>query len=186
MRRIHLFCKKIIFSLFLPTATERIRSSDFELGQARAISDSSEDILFVIPPTHTEYTSLTDVRFSCKLVVTRPDGSVLVERTDTIVLINNILHSLFMAVTVTLNGRLVSDSSELYHMRPYLESLLGYSKQTQKSQLTLAGFYFDKDFNQPYGRLVGTALVGGVVDTRTISTNAPIERRQLLHRGGPV
>ena len=168
-----------------PTATERLSSQDFEIGPAQAISDSSEDILFVIPPTHTEYTSLADVRFSCELVVSRPDGTALIDRTDTVVPVNNLLHSLFKSVTISLNGRLISDSSELYAMRAYLESLLGFSKQTQKSKLTLAGFYLDKDFDQPQGRVLGAALSAGANDTRTVTTTAP-ERRKLLHRGGPI
>ena len=147
---------------YLPaTATERHSTHDCELRPAQATNDTTNDYLFIVPASHSEFTSLADIRFMCDLVVTPPGGAAFVDTTHNFAPINNILHSLFESVTIELNGRTISDTSKMYFMRVYLESLLGYSRQTQKSQLTCAGSDLDnnlEDAGSSYGALSNTNL----------------------------
>ena len=172
-----------LFSL-PPTVTERISTHDFEIGPAQAVLDSSEDILFVVPAAHNDFISLNDVRFSCDLVVRRHDKTEMAALEDTITPINNIMHSLFKSVTLLLNGRLVSDSSELYYMRAYIETLLGYSTQTQKSQLSMSGWYLDEDLSVPQqGDVRGTDVATRFV---YFANKGAMARRQWLFDGQPL
>ena len=166
-----------------PTVTERISTSDFEIGPAQTVVDTSDDILFVVPAAYNDSISLVDIGFSCDLLILRHDGTGMDELVDTIVPVNNLLHTLFKSVTLTLNGRLISDSSEMYFMRAYLETLLGYSTQTQKSQLSLAGWSIDDDLAAPqYGEARGAA------DTRTVyvKQKGAKKRRDMMFKGQPV
>ena len=133
---------------YLPsTLTERWNTKDFEIGPSQATFDEAQDITFDIAPNFSELLSLADIRFTCELHISNNGSNVL--STDIVAPVSNILHSLFSTVTVTLGGRNISDTSGLYHMRAYLESLLGYTKAAQDSQLTSAGWYLDTDLNKP-------------------------------------
>lgn len=58
--------------------------------------------------------------------------------------VNNFLHSLFSQVDVSLNGTLITSSTNTYAYRAYLETLLSYGSDTKTSQLTSALFYKDE------------------------------------------
>jgi hypothetical protein len=57
---------------------------------------------------------------------------------------NNFLHSLFSQVDVSLNGVLITNSSNTYGYRAYIENLLSYGPPAKKSQLT-ASLYIKDD-----------------------------------------
>jgi len=54
------------------------------------------------------------------------------------------LHSLFTQVDISLNGTLITASTNTYPYRAMLETLLSYGEDAKKSQLTSALFYKDK------------------------------------------
>jgi hypothetical protein len=143
---------------YLPsTLTERWNTRDYDVGPAQATFDDASDITFDIAPSYTELISLADIRFTCELFVnkTAKEKTVTTDKTeekveDIIAPINNIIHSLFQTVTVTIGGRTISDSSNLYHMRAYLESLLGYSTAAQTSQLSSAGWCLDTNLEKEH------------------------------------
>jgi len=56
---------------------------------------------------------------------------------------NLFLHSLFSQVDISLNGTLVTPSTNTYPYRAMLETLLSYGEDSKKSQLTSALFYKD-------------------------------------------
>ena len=58
--------------------------------------------------------------------------------------INNILHSVFSQVDVTLNQKLISSHNTDYHYKAEMESLLMYDASAQRSQMQSAGFYEDE------------------------------------------
>ena len=172
-----------LFSL-PPTVTERLSTHDFEIGPAQAVLDSSEDILFVIPATYNDFISLNDMRFSCDLMVRKHDKTEMNALEDTITPVNNILHSLFKSVTLTSNGRLVSDSSELHYMRAYIETLLGYSTQTQRSQFSMAGWFLDEDSIVPqHGEVRGADIATRIVH---VANKGAKVRRDWLLEGQPI
>lgn len=100
-----------------------------------------------------EYIDLSNTMLQLKVKITKADGSNL-DAGEEVGPVNAFLHSLFSQVDVTLNGRLVSQSSSLYGYRAYLESLLNYGKDAQESQLTAGLFYKDTngklDVTNPY------------------------------------
>ena len=112
---------------YLPsTLTERWNTKDYDIGPSQATFDEAQDITFDIAPSYNELLSLADIRFTCELHVS--ENGMNLTTTDIFAPISNILHSLFSTVTVTVGGRNICDSSGMYHMRAYLESLLGYHK----------------------------------------------------------
>ena len=58
--------------------------------------------------------------------------------------VNLFLHSLFSQVDISLNGTLITASTNTYPHRAMLETLLSYGKDAKKSQLTSALFYKDQ------------------------------------------
>ena len=58
--------------------------------------------------------------------------------------VNLFLHSLFSQVDISLNGTLITQSTNTYPYRAMLETLLSYGENTKKSQLTSALFYKDQ------------------------------------------
>jgi len=61
--------------------------------------------------------------------------------------VNLLLHSMFSQVDVTLNGTLISSSTNTYPYRSMLETLLSYGEDAKKSQLTSELFYKDEAGN---------------------------------------
>ena len=57
---------------------------------------------------------------------------------------NLFLHSLFSQVDISLNGTLITQSTNTYPYRAMLETLLSYGEDAKKSQLTSALFYKDQ------------------------------------------
>ena len=49
--------------------------------------------------------------------------------------VNNILHSLFSEIDVSLNGKVVTPGTDTYPYKAYLEKLLSYSPDTFKTQM---------------------------------------------------
>ena len=139
---------------YLPsTLTERWTTKNYDIGPSQAMFDDAPNVVFTIPASQNELISLADIRFMCDLVVTKPDGN-RINTADPIAPINNILHSLFQNVTLTVAGRNISDAASFYHVRAYLESLLGFTKNARDSQLSCAGWSIDTDLHLPH--LTGT------------------------------
>ena len=57
--------------------------------------------------------------------------------------VNNWLHSLFSQVDLSLNGRLITPSTNTYPFRAYMETLLTYGPAAKKSHLTGSLWYKD-------------------------------------------
>ena len=123
-----------------PTITERAATHDVLVGPAAATFDEAPDIRFEIAPS-TDLISLADMRFECELYLFKRNGQPMDDQQNACPK-NNMLGSLFQSVTVEIAGRCISDPSNLYFIRSYLENLLGYSREAQNSQLTSEGFFY--------------------------------------------
>ena len=60
-----------------------------------------------------------------------------------IIPIDNILHSIWSGVDVTMNGEVVSTTSKTYMYKSYIETLLNNSHSTKEYQLKLSGYFGD-------------------------------------------
>jgi hypothetical protein len=78
-----------------------------------------------------------------RVKITRANGENL-DAADTVGPVNNFLHSLFSQVDVSLNGTLITSSTNTYPYRAYIENLLSYGPAAKQSQLTAGLFYKDK------------------------------------------
>ncbi|GFX35856.1 integrase catalytic domain-containing protein [Trichonephila clavipes] len=97
------------------------------------ISGSAEDYI---------YFSQTQLYVKAKIV--KVDNTPIT-KDDTIGPVNLFLYSLFSQVDVSLNDRVVSNSSNTYPYRSYIETLLNHGYDSKTSQLTAELFYKDSD-----------------------------------------
>jgi hypothetical protein len=82
------------------------------------------------------------IRLFVRGKLTTPDGTDL-EITDHTAFTNNFLHSLFSQCNVSLNDVSVTQTSDMYNYRAYLETLLSYGTDGSKSHLTNSYWYID-------------------------------------------
>lgn len=71
--------------------------------------------------------------------------------------LDNVMHSLFNGVDVTMNHELVSTTNQKYMYKAYIETVLNNSASTKKYQLQMQGYYGDSghrdtDFNISYNK----------------------------------
>ena len=74
--------------------------------------------------------------------ITTANGSVPVA-TKQVAPINNILHSLFESVRITINDFLISTNSNNYPYKSYISTCLTYSAMAKNSHLNTQGYYQD-------------------------------------------
>ena len=92
-------------------------------------------------PKGTSFIDLSKTQLFLTLKVTQADGTDL--DVQTVGLINNPLHSIIKQFSIRLNGTLITEQSDTYAYRAYLESLLNYNKSAKDTFLTSALFYQD-------------------------------------------
>jgi len=93
------------------------------------------DIEFVIPGDSDTYVDL-DLKLFVKEKLQTEDKADLPE-TDYTAVVNNLLHSLFSQCTIYLNGTQITQATELYPYRAYIESHSTYGNDAANSQLTM-------------------------------------------------
>lgn len=102
----------------------------------------SGPIEFMIKGNSEDYLDLSNSYIHLQAKVVQPDGTALVPDDDSAVAPENLfLHALFSEVDVSLNGVLISNSTNTYSYRAYLETLLSYGADAKNSQLANAMFY---------------------------------------------
>lgn len=99
---------------------------------------------FHIASSGEEYLDLNLTQLYVKVKIVKTDGGAIAKDVQ-IGPVNLFLHSLFSQVDVTLNDRLVSDSSNTYPFKAYLQTLLNNGYDSKTSQLTSEMFYKDSD-----------------------------------------
>ena len=104
---------------------------------------SGAPIEFDVSASGDDYMDLTNSLLHVRAKIVKSDGSNI-PANETVGPVNNFLHSLFSQVDVTLNGTLITSSTNTYAYRAYLESLLSYGPAAKQSQLTSALFYKDE------------------------------------------
>ena len=103
-----------------------------------------DPIEFTIPKG-TSFIDLSKTQLFVTLKITQDDGTDI--DVQTVGLINNPLHSIIKQFSIRLNGTLITEQSDTYAYRAYLESLLNYDKSAKETFLTSALFYKDTHGN---------------------------------------
>ena len=104
-------------------------------------SVDQSDLQFKIPADYYTYIDL-NIRLFVRGKLTAADGKDL-QATDFTAVTNNLLHSLFTQFSLNLNCTSITQSTDLYQYRAYLETLLTYGTDALSSNLTNAYWYID-------------------------------------------
>ena len=148
-----------------PTQTSIVDSHVVEL-QPMASLDSGGPIEFLIPGSGDDYLDLANTILHVQVKVTRANGDDL-DLADPVGPVNNWLHSLFGQVDVSLNGTLVTQSTNTYAYRAFIETLLSYGADAKGTQLTGQLWYKDTAAHMDAVEIVdGAAANAGFVARR--------------------
>ena len=130
--------------LFLtpPTASgvEQVEWVDYRPVNSVGLNGSVE---FRIPASGMQYIDMRRTMLYWKgqaVDENGADATLTNIATEKVVPVNNILHSVFSQVDVTLNQKLISSHTQHYAYKSMIESFLNYDKSAQESQMYAAGF----------------------------------------------
>ena len=137
-------CAKSELDLFsLPPTQTSIESGTFvEYHPISSLTDAAP-IEFEVSSSGDDYMDFANSYLYVRAKITRSNGNDL-EADDSVGPVNNFLHSLFSQVDVSLNGTLITNSTNTYPYRAYIETLLSYGPPAKKSHLTASLFYKDE------------------------------------------
>jgi hypothetical protein len=96
------------------------------------------DLEFLIPGDNDTYLDL-DNKIFMRGQLTKADGTAL-DAKDHTAGTNNFLHSFFSQCSISLNGVAGTSTTELYHYRSYIETLLTYRSDAASTHLTNANW----------------------------------------------
>ena len=145
-------CTNTGLDLFtLPPLNTSVESGGWTVAYPLATLSESGPIEFLIKGSGEEYIDLANTYIHVQARVTKPDGLDLTVEDDNLVVPENLfLHTLFSEVDVSLNGVLVSTSSNTYPYRSYIETLLNYGRDAKDTQLASSMFYTSKTSPYPF------------------------------------
>ena len=127
----------------LPTTQTSIEHAQWVEHQPPVASiGTGGPIEFLLPGSGDRYLDLANTYLFVKARVVRGDGGNL-PPDATVGPVNNWMHSLFSKVDVSLNGTLVTPSTNTYAYRAYIETLLSHGAEAKTSQLTSELWYKD-------------------------------------------
>ena len=130
----------------IPYEISRVNSVTVVHHPVTSISDQSGPVEFQISHNDSQYVNLRSIRLLVKVKITKADGSALAA-TDVVSPCQNFAHSMFRSVQCWLNDCLITSSSENYPYRAYLDTLLGFGKDTKKTHAALALWDREKDLS---------------------------------------
>ena len=121
---------------------------DFNVTEYRPLATITGEtplIEFMIPAMADRFTDLDDMYLHIKFKY-EVTGA---ENADVVCPVNNLLHSMFAKVDVTLQDKTVTPSSQYYAYKSYLEKLLGFGKRAKDTYLRTSGWMRDTGFAAP-------------------------------------
>ena len=121
------------------TAYEKIQWVDYA-----PVSQLKEGapVEFVIPPSGSQYINLKQTYLQVKIKVVKGDGTEL-KIEDQVAPVNLIMHSLWNQIDCMVQQKLISPSTNNYHYRAMIETLLSYDSNAKGTQLQAEGYYKD-------------------------------------------
>ena len=112
------------FDIFAPRPRQVAVEGNTETIYKPIASIDQSDIEFLTPGDSETYIDL-DHKLYIKSKLLKEDNTQLGD-TDYTPGINNLLHSLFSKCSISLNGTQITQATELYNYRAYLETLLTF------------------------------------------------------------
>ena len=121
--------------LFTTMFQQSIITDDFDHEYLPAIFiQPGASIEFSIKSADNFYLDLDESRYIVRAKITKAKGTDL-NNNIRAAPVNLLLHSLFREISATLNDTPASDPNLLYPYRAYLDTILNYSEETQKTRL---------------------------------------------------
>ena len=112
----------------------------------------------VYVPKQTEFIDLTRSFVELDLAFQTTANGNLTSRADTdcnlLSPVNNIAHSLFKQINVKLNGTLITEQVDMYHLKAYIQTLLNFDRADGETIVALAGLRNDIDSPEMYTAMV--------------------------------
>ena len=129
-------CTNSELDLFsVPTTQTSIENAQWIEHRPVASIGAGGPIEFVIPGSGDDYLDVANTYLFVKAKVNQANGSNI-DVAAKVGPVNNWMHSLFSQVDVSLNGTLVTPSTNTYPYRAYIETLLSHGAEAKNSQLT--------------------------------------------------
>ena len=128
--------------------TDRWKTEHEKVNPATILSEdgSSGDITFHLPACTHALLSLNDIYLEKEVAIKCREGAGdwrMITVDDGVAPVNNFVHSLFQNLTIETAGRTVTDSSNYYAYRAYLQTVLTHSQGAQVSQMSSSLFHLD-------------------------------------------
>jgi len=159
-------CTKSELDLFSvpPTQTSMEQGSWIEYHPLTTVTDGSP-IEFDIGASGEDYVDFANTMLYVRAKVVAPDGTDLAADAE-VNPVNLFLHSLFSQVDISLNGTLITASTNTYPYRAMLETLLSYGADAKTSQLTSALYYKDQANRMDVVDIAAAAANSGLLARR--------------------
>ena len=130
---------RYIHTMGLESSTEK--EYDRDISPLSAIHVGAP-IEFLIPGTGIFYVSLRDSYFDLQCAIYLPDGGNL-PNDATVGPVNLLPHALFSNIELHLNGKQVTEPTNHYPYRAFLETLTNYSQDVLTNRMILEGWTMD-------------------------------------------
>jgi len=139
-------CMKSELDLFRPSSIQTNILKNEEVPYKPITSLENQSVIEFACYGHGDaYLDLSSINLRLKLQIYKADGSLYVAAdNEQPGIVNNILHSLFHQVGISLNGKNINSTNGNYSYRAYIEQLLNYGDDAHKTHLQLAGWILDE------------------------------------------
>jgi len=136
-------CLKSGLDIFLKRSIQTsIVNSHTVTYKAIALANNPAQLEFNFSGHSDYYIEFNSVRLLLRFKLVKTDGSdIPSDEANTIVCVNNLLHSMFSSLSVSLNGKPVTLHETDYHYKAYREELLKYGSDASGTHL-LSSFWF--------------------------------------------
>ena len=134
---------ELILNHMPPTQASIVRSDVAEYRPLSSVTGDTPLIEFIVPAMADRYTDLEDMYLYVKIRY-ELEGKA---KADVVAPVNNLLHSMFSKVELTLQDKCVTSSSQYYAYKAYLEKLLGFGADAKKTYARAAGWIKDSADN---------------------------------------
>lgn len=149
---------------FKQLAQTDIQSDYFSSLTPKGSIQASNPLLFVVDGTG-DFVDLSRTVIKMTVSMTDGKGGDIVAATKAAP-INNIIHSMFSQITVSIGDQIISHPNNLYAHRSYLENLLTYGTDSKRTWMKSQGWYqddagqFDTEANSSFAQRKAVVLDG--------------------------
>ena len=173
-------CAHSALDLFQPQPSQTSIESG-EWVEFRPLSSLNDGPIEFLVRGGVEYLDLSNSYLRVKVKVVKPNNDPLDggEVDSQVVPTNLLLHSLFSEANVYLNSTQLNTASGAYPYMAYLQTVLTYSPDVKKTQMTGSMYY--KDTANNFNKINGTDNKGMVSRKQLISKSAEVELVGRIH-----